>query len=309
MRCLPLITCGLLACVPPQEDEWAPEASWAVDEVEHWDVLAEGLDEPSGLVWWDEAWFIAERGGGRIIRIQDGEVTLFASELSGPWGLVALEDSLIVTERDAGNVLAFDRAGSSSVLIAGLSAPTELISTEDGVYLLDEDDGALWKTSSPTALVDGLEKPTSLAWSDGLIYITESGSPDRVSTYSVSDDTLQTYAANADVPYGVAVSDAGVFFTGRSTRWPYAGWIYGGEVGTTKELCESPPGVERIVVDSDSIVWNTYESILRCSTSGGAYEMIAPETAVGSLTVSEEMVTWTDRQRGAVYQRAATGTD
>ena len=309
MRYFSLIGIGLFACGPPEGEAWTPEEGWDVGEVAHWNVLAEGLDEPRGLAWWDESWFVAERAGGRITRIQDGQTSTFASDLDGPWGLLAVGDNLIVTERDGGKVLSLDKTSESSVLIDGLSAPTELISVNDAVYLIDEEYGALWETSSSTALASGLAKPTSLAWSDGLVYITESGSPNRVSTYSESSDTLETYASNGDIPYGVSTSDAGVFFTGRSTRWPYAGWVYGGEIGTIQQICESPPGIERIVAGSEEVIWSTYESILRCSTAGGPYEMLAPETAVGDLTVSAEQITWTDRQRGAVYQRGTTNAD
>jgi hypothetical protein len=306
MRSLTVILVGLTACAPAEEAAWAPVADWSLEQVPTWDVLTEGLVEPRGIAWWQEAWYVAERGDGRVVRIANGEVTPFAKDLVGPWGLLALGDQLLVTDRDDGKLISFDLNGDSSVLLDGLLAPTELLAIDGEAYLLDEEDGSLWKSSSPEALVEGLEKPTSLDHSNGVIYISESGSPDRLSSYSIADNTIETYASNADIPYGVSANDDGVFFTGRSTRWPYAGWVYGGETGSSPALCESPPGIERIVATAEYLIWNTYESILRCPVSGGPYEMLAPETAVGSIVVLDEVMTWTDRQRGAVYQTSTT---
>lgn len=306
MRPLALILVGLMACAAPAEEEWSPAADWSVDTVSHWSVLTDGLLEPRGIARWQDAWYVAERGGGRILRIADGESTTFASGLAGPWAVVPLGDSLVVTDRDAGAVLRFDSSGASTVLLDGLVAPTEIIAIGELVYLLDEEDGSLWSNASQSALTDGLAKPTALAEAEGVIYIAESGSPDRVSSYSISTGTVDTYASNEDIPHGVSTSPAGVFFTGRSPRWPYAGWIYGGPTGSSPSLCESPPGVERIIAAGDYLLWNTYESILRCPLTGGPYEMLAPETSVGSMAVIDELITWTDRQRGAVYQ---TGTE
>ena len=305
MRLISLVL--LMGCSAEVLNTWEPEPAWTNDTVVSWETLVEGLDEPRGIVALDNGgWAVAERGAGRVIRIDEvGSMEVLVDGLIGPWGLAEVaSDVLLVSDRDGGQVLLIE-GDMVTTIEDGLIAPTEILMSGAEGYFIDEEAGELWSTdlSEGTLLASNLDTPTGLSAAAGRVYIAESGSADRVSVWDDSSDSIVVnYFVGVDVPHDVVATPTAVYFTGRSLRWPYGGWMYGGP-STPTTLCESTPGADRVALDGDTLVWSTYESILSCSADGSPFTMVAPETSVGDLVARDGVVVWTDKQRGAVYRR------
>lgn len=110
----------------------------------------------------------------------------------------------------------------------------------------------------------------------------------------------------SDEPRKLFASEDALYVTTRSSRWPYGGWILrldGSEDSWSEtRLCDSPPEAEHLLVHDGSVYWSSKQSITRISTEGGTYDMIAPMSTVGDLSVFDSNLWWTDYKGGRVYR-------
>ena len=133
---------------------------------------------------------------------------------------------------------------------------------------------------------------------------------DRQSKELLLLDTVQGTASVAfqfsDEPRKLFASDDVLYVTTRSSRWPYGGWIIrldGSEDSWSEtRLCDSPPEAEHILVHDGSIYWSSKQSITRISIEGGTYDMIAPMSTVGDMSVFDSNLWWTDYKGGRIYR-------
>ena len=162
MRLISLVL--LMGCSAEVLNTWEPEPAWTNDTVVSWETLVEGLDEPRGIVALDNGgWAVAERGAGRVIRIDEvGSMEVLVDGLIGPWGLAEVaSDVLLVSDRDGGQVLLIE-GDMVTTIEDGLIAPTEILMSGAEGYFIDEEAGELWSTdlSEGTLLASNLDTPT-----------------------------------------------------------------------------------------------------------------------------------------------------
>jgi glucose/arabinose dehydrogenase len=101
------------------------------------EVLAEGFDQlygvalaPGGAV------IFAEKGAGRVLAIQSGNVEVMASDLRQPTGIAMYGNTCLVAEEGAGRVVKLARGGVETVL-DGLQQPQGMLVREDKLYVVD----------------------------------------------------------------------------------------------------------------------------------------------------------------------------
>jgi sugar lactone lactonase YvrE len=107
---------------------------------DRWEVLAEGLREPTGIARdVDGSLLVAETGAGRLCRITGtGEIHEVAAGLGRPLDVaLAADGSLFVSDQELGRVLRLspDRA----VMTDGLVAPNGLAVAGDQLFVVDRD--------------------------------------------------------------------------------------------------------------------------------------------------------------------------
>ena len=155
------------------------------------DVLVDGLDEPSGIaVDSDERVFVADRSRGTVIRIApDGTRTVVARRLKHPGGLaVDAEARVLVAEEGGGRVLRLDGPAPQTVA-SGLDAPRWLAVGHDGtLYVVvraerahrrdDDDDDerrdaivAIRPDGRTAPFADGLREVAGLATDANAVYV------------------------------------------------------------------------------------------------------------------------------------------
>ncbi|MBT3222113.1 MAG: hypothetical protein HN348_23820 [Proteobacteria bacterium] len=289
----------LIAC-QQEPASWTPAEPWSEVEVQAPELVLSDLADPRGIAVVGDTLVIAEYGGGRVLTVDDGVVEELATELANPYMLDANEDYIVVSERGGGRVLAL-RGDTQTIVAEGLTTPGRIVLEGSEAWWLDEGTSSLWhadlEAETSEILRDGLDSPLGLDVADRLVYLAERGDLNRVIT--VDSETLaeEVVRAVAETPMDVVVGNLQAYFSARSFRWPYGGFIYG-ESGSG--LCESPPGLQWLTVNDAHVYWSSNQSISRVALDKDTYELVVLQTAVGDLALGEDALFWTDRQRGQV---------
>ncbi len=100
-------------------------------------ILAEGFEQLYGIALTaDGAIVFADRGAGRVLCLESGDVAELASGLDRPSGVAVHGDTCLVAEEGAGRVLAI-RGGNSDTLLDGLVAPQGLVVSGSELFIVD----------------------------------------------------------------------------------------------------------------------------------------------------------------------------
>lgn len=123
--------------------EWFVTTS--IGEVRRWnpaaqenELLASGYDRLMSIaVAPGGALIFAESGTGRVLTLENGEVTVLASGLDNPTGIAIRSDGVIyVSESGSGRVVRL-RGGKADTVIDGLQLPEGLALLESKLYVID----------------------------------------------------------------------------------------------------------------------------------------------------------------------------
>lgn len=115
---------------------------WWPAKMQH-EVLADGFDQLYGIAQSaDGAVYFAEKGKGRLLGLQSGQVVELANGLDQPSGVAVYGDSCLVAEEGAGRIVKPTRGGVETVL-DGLQKPQGLLVDGDLLYVVDVDAKAL----------------------------------------------------------------------------------------------------------------------------------------------------------------------
>jgi len=157
------------------------------------DVVADGLDEPTGLALdSDDNVFVAEQALGTVLQFgRDGRRTIVARNLKRPFGVaVDAEARVIVTEEGGGRVVRLGPAGPQA-LATGLRRPRWLaVGDTHIIYVVvrsapedDDDVDAIVAIAADGALalvVDGLRGVAGIAVNGHGLYVLARGNDDRL---------------------------------------------------------------------------------------------------------------------------------
>lgn len=111
-------------------------ARWTPSKQQH-QVLAEGFDQLYGVALTSGgAVVFAEKGGGRVLSVQSGNVETLASGLDQPSGIAISGDSCLVSEEGAGRVVKIVKGGVETVL-DGLQKPQGILVRGDLLFVID----------------------------------------------------------------------------------------------------------------------------------------------------------------------------
>lgn len=124
-------------------------------------------DRPNGL------WRLVPLGDG--YRIDAGDPLPAAAKLTGPWGIVFAPGGLVVSDTQG-------KATVGACIADGLGLPTGLCRAGDDVLLLESQQHRLlrwseskWQPLAASGLEQGLQYPQAVCWSDGCLYLADTG--------------------------------------------------------------------------------------------------------------------------------------
>ena len=253
--------------------------------------------------------YVAEQGGGRILEVAlDGSADReIASGLGGPYAIaVAASGDLIVTLRDTGAVVRI-RDGVVTELASGQARPGRIVVAGIFAYWIDEGvadgDGALRRVAIEGGAVEdlatALAAPRGLAITSTRCYVTETGAQ-QLGWVPIEGGTITGLVDGDGTPLGVAVDEAAgqVYWTAPGRRG--GGWLRRTDLDLTTNVrvSFSPPGPSVILLDVDSVLWSTSQTLSSAPRAGGAYEDLAIEAAVCDFAVDASALYWTDPQTG-----------
>lgn len=109
---------------------------WSPGNLEH-QILADGFDQLYGIAMnADGAVVFAEKGRGRVLSIQSGNVATLADNLNQPSGIAISGDSCFVVEEGVGRVVRLVKGGTETVL-DDLQKPQGIHVRGDLLYVID----------------------------------------------------------------------------------------------------------------------------------------------------------------------------
>lgn len=107
------------------------------------EVLADGLDQLYGIATTSSgAVIVAEKGTGRLLGIQSGNVETLADGLAQPSGVAVYGDTCLVAEEAAGRIVKPGKNGVETV-VDGLQKPQGIMVSGDSLFIVDVDAKAL----------------------------------------------------------------------------------------------------------------------------------------------------------------------
>ncbi len=102
------------------------------------EVLAEGFEQLYGIARNDSGAIIfADKGAGRVLCLQSGNVEELATGLEQPSGVALHGDTCLVAEEGAGRVVRIAGGGGCDSVLDGLGAPQGLLVRDDTLYVVD----------------------------------------------------------------------------------------------------------------------------------------------------------------------------
>jgi hypothetical protein len=180
------------------------------------------LAAPRDAVELDGAIYVTEMAAGRVVKLTHTGFIPYATGLSAPIGIRALNGQLIVSEEGAHRVSALHReTHAPEVLAKDLGNVTYLTIGPDNVpYVssftaLDSPTAVIKRLGDPvTDFITGVNVPEALAFDGDALLVVEWGKPSRVSRHPPGD----TLAAGFDRAYGIAKSNNGWFVSDTTAR-------------------------------------------------------------------------------------------
>mgnify|MGYP003382299194 CR=1 FL=1 len=108
-----------------------------------YELVAEGFDQLYGVAALGRRLIVAERGTGRILSVGDGRMEVLARGLDEPTGVAVTADgSCIVSEAGGGRIVKLSGSGVET-LLDGLLQPQGLLVQQDRLYIVDAGSKAL----------------------------------------------------------------------------------------------------------------------------------------------------------------------
>lgn len=268
-------------------------------------VWAEGLDRPYGLAPDGDGWWVVEAGAGRLVRVQDGEITPVADGLTdatllavhGGQALVGGAESVWSVDLDDGGV---------TLLADGLEDVTALALGGDGQVAVAASTGLWTGAGDALSLADAtVVGARGLAFVDELLWVADTDGM-AVVAYDDAGDEADRLSLD-EAPWSLAFDGDALFVACRSLQWPYGGWVYGGTADGLAPLSSSPPEATHLQLAATDLVWSSKQTITVAPRAGGTYRVAAVRTAVGGLVVVDDQIVWTDRERGLLLQAPVAG--
>ncbi len=337
LRILALLPCAVLlgACTtiiqerpdesvePPPDHRPLPEASDPLETTAP-TVLAEGLNEPRGMLRVGEELIVAEAGAGRLLAVHttDGIVRVVASELGEPWAVAGDDQAYVVSDASGGRVLRVSEVDAPVVLAEAQSFPRDVVVHSGYAYWLaaGEGSGGGWSGGAlrRTAVAGGgiveelageLFKPSGLVVSNEHVYFAVATSPSKLQRVVLAGGVAEELGTAAEEAYDLARDEASgqLFWATRNPNWPYSGWINEASSmgGTTTRLVATQAKVSHVALDGTHVYWAFVDGVHRYRRDKtGVVEPVALAVAIGDLVFSDTSLFFSDRLSGRIYRRA-----
>lgn len=110
-------------------------ARWNPSKQEH-QILAEGFDQLYGIAMDANRVIVAEKGNGRVLSLQSGQVETLADGLNQPSGVAVYESQCLVAEEGAGRIVRTIR-GDVETVVDGLLQPQGITICGDDLFIVD----------------------------------------------------------------------------------------------------------------------------------------------------------------------------
>ncbi len=102
------------------------------------EVLASGFDRLMGIAEGPNSTLaFAEYGGGRLIGLAAGKITVLAAGLNGPMGIVSTDAGFLVAESGAGRITRVTTSGNTETVLDGLQEPQGMALECGVLYVVD----------------------------------------------------------------------------------------------------------------------------------------------------------------------------
>lgn len=282
------VSCG--AVLDIETHEWAeetPSIQYSYND----------LNNPIGLLWYDEGLLVTDSEEGTISFLFDGESTQILDALPVPGELIQHDERIFFTTESSIEELFVDEE-ASDVMIDGLASPSSITWHDDTLYWLEEGVLYSWFNEERSTPCTELASPYHITvWNDALWVTTQ----DDKGLWSIEDDICTKIQTFEDIPHRMTVSNQNLWITTRSFRWPYGGWIVSFDGSQIEKITESPPEPEHIIGWNEQIIWSSKQSIT--SFEDSPYEMLAAQTTTGAFVLFENTLYWSDVHGGRIGMR------
>jgi len=170
-----------LATAAPQDHEPLTQADLA--------SFTGGVARPNGMVWLDEMLYVVCAGDGTVYKLYgtSGETDTYIYGVQDAHSIYAEQSrlgivSLWVPDYEAGALLHVT-AVSVDEIATGLAGPWGIAPIGSSVFLVSNELAGtveiVSRDGERRTFVEDLDRPTGLAYSDGTVYVANSGDPDR----------------------------------------------------------------------------------------------------------------------------------
>jgi hypothetical protein len=308
---------------PPPDHRPLPETSDPL-ETNAPTVLAEGLNEPRGMLHVGEELIVAEAGAGRLLAVHttDGTVRVVASELGEPWDVAGDDTAYVVSDASGGRVLRLSEVDAPVVLAEAQVFPRDVVVHAGYAYWLaaGEGSGGGWSGGAlrRTAVAGGgivedlageLFKPSGLVVSSEHVYFAVATSPSKLQRVALTGGVAEEIGTAPEEAYDLARDEASgqIFWATRNSNWPYSGWINEASStgGTTTRLVATQAKVSHVALDGSYVYWAFVDGVHRYRRDKtGAVEPVVLAVAIGDLILGDASVFLSDRLSGRIYRRA-----
>ncbi|MCB9764344.1 MAG: hypothetical protein H6739_31515 [Alphaproteobacteria bacterium] len=221
-------------------------------------IAAYANDYNAGQLTWSldlRTMYLSLYSAGQVIAIdQNGNVSTYATGLSGPTGLLVLRDgTMLVSQYNGGNVLDITGGGNFSntrPLVTGLSGPRNLVELDDGrILVCDQSLGGVYNVPYPSGGA-ATAFATNLGQNRTIVQDPITGHIYTAGGYGVYDITNGGAITSADLYasgqsfFAVAIDDVGNMYAGNlggSQLWDITG---GGDFASARAWASGIGSIE-----------------------------------------------------------------
>lgn len=283
----------LLACQQFELAPFTPEyetANWQ-ENVSESLLLSDQLVTPIDFLPWKQGWLVVDQATGSLIHIDEqGETFVVHEDLDAPTELLATNEGVFISCTN--EILHLSEDEDLSTVADNLLTPRQLIEFNSTLHWLE---GNTLHSLTSDSLIEDLAGPYDLlVYDDSLMIATQEDR--KIWRWSPPEETLEEYLQLTDIPHQFAIEDDQMYLTTRSAYWPFGGWILQIDQQQETRLSESPPEPEQIIVDNARVFWASKQSITMVGDTH--YTTIAQSTSVGSMQIMDGHLIWTDMQAG-----------